>query len=284
MHALREAVAGIRRAPLLTALSASMVALALVVVGLFTLVSYNLHQALAGLEDRVEVVAFVRDDVAPQEVQAAQSALLGLEAVGDVRFVTKEEALRSAQEDLPEFVEIFSGLEGNPLPASLEISLRPGFRDPGSVETVAEAAALLPFVEDVAFGGEWVDRIFLLRRIGALATLVLGVAFASVAALIIATAIRIAIFARREEIQIMRLVGARNGFIRRPFLLEGFLTGLVGGILAFGLTYAAYLTGNRSLLPLEWLPVEWVGLGILSGGIFGVVAGAFAVRRHLREI
>jgi cell division transport system permease protein len=284
MHALREAVAGIRRAPLLTVLSASMVALALVVVGLFTLVSYNLHQALAGLEDRVEVVAFVRDDVAPREVQAARSALLGLEAVGDVRFVTKEEALRSAQEDLPEFMEIFSGLEGNPLPASLEISLRPGFRDPGSVETVAEAAALLPFVEDVAFGGEWVDRIFLLRRIGALATLVLGVAFASVAALIIATAIRIAIFARREEIQIMRLVGARNGFIRRPFLLEGFLMGLVGGILAFGLTYAAYLTGNRSLLPLEWLPVEWVGLGILSGGIFGVVAGAFAVRRHLREI
>ncbi len=128
------------------------------------------------------------------------------------------------------------------------------------------------------------DRVYLLRSVGAVATTILGTAFAVVAALIIGTAVRIAIFARKDEIQIMRLVGATRGFIRRPFLLEGFLTGLVGGILALGLTYSAYVTGSELIFPLAWIPGRWVLLGILAGGLFGVVASAFAIRKYLREV
>jgi cell division transport system permease protein len=284
VHALREALAAIRRAPLLTALSAAMVALALYVVGLFAVASYNLHQALAQVEERVEVVVYIRDGTADSEVQLLEEELVQMEEVHAAHYVSKDEALARARQDLPEFEELFLDMEVNPLPASLEVELLPGYRNPASVARVADRASLYPFVEDVRYGREWVDRLFLLRRIGGITTTVLGAAFAVVAGLIIATAVRIAVYARREEIYVMRLVGATNGFIRRPFLLEGALTGILGGVLAAGMTYASAQAVSRLIFRVEWIPVEWMVAGIAGGGLFGLLASGFAIRRYLREV
>ena len=284
MHALREALAAIRRAPLLTALSAAMVALALYVVGLFAVASYNLHQALAQVEERVEVVVYIRDGTADSEVQLLEEELVQMEEVHAAHYFSKDEALARARQDLPEFEELFLDMEVNPLPASLEVELLPGYRNPASVARVADRASLYPFVEDVRYGREWVDRLFLLRRIGGITTTVLGAAFAVVAGLIIATAVRIAVYARREEIYVMRLVGATNGFIRRPFLLEGALTGILGGVLAAGMTYASAQAVSRLIFRVEWIPVEWMVAGIAGGGLFGLLASGFAIRRYLREV
>lgn len=284
MHALREAIAGFRRAPLLTGLSSAMVGLALLVVGLFGLAAYNLDMALSAIEERVEVVAYLRDDARQEEIDLALRELSEMEAVRSVRYISKRDALERAREDLPDFGELFSDLAVNPLPQSLEVELRPGSRSPDVVGRIADAAMAYPFVEDARYGREWVDRLFTLRRVGAGATAVLGGAFAAVAALIIATALRIAIFARRDEIYVMRLVGARNGFIRRPFLLEGAIAGLLGGLIAWGLTYATYRAVYVSLFEIAWIPASWILIGVGSGVAFGVVSSALAIRRHLREI
>jgi cell division transport system permease protein len=283
-HALREALAAFRRAPVLTVLAAAMVGLALFVVGLFGLVAHNLREALEEVESRVEVVAYLLDDALNREVELAVAELGALPQVDRVRFVSKDSALARARRDLPQFEEVFSGLVVNPLPASLEVSLGEGSRNRLAVDRVAEVAAAYPFVEDVAYGSEWVDRLFNLRRVAGVASGALGTAFAVVAALIIATALRIAIFARRDEIYIMRLVGARDGFIRRPFLLEGALTGLLGGGVAVALTWAAWRTVTTFLFRVEWIPGSWVLLGLALGGIFGAGASSLAVRRQLREV
>lgn len=284
MHAIREASGAIRRAPLLTALSAGMVALALYVVGLFGIVTYNLQQALQRIEERVEVVAYLHDDARPSEITLLEEDVLRMQEVRGVRFVSKDDALAAARRDLPEFDELFVGLDVNPLPASIEIEFHEGFRTPDAVARVANRLEVYPFVEDVRYGQEWVDRLYLLQRIGALATTILGGAFAVVAALIIGTAVRIAIFARREEIQIMRLVGARNGFIQRPFLLEGAFTGLLGGIMAAGLTWGSYQLFSRAVFRLDWIPPSWVLSGVGAGALFGLLASILAVRRYLREV
>ncbi len=284
MYAIREALAAFRRAPLLTGLSSAMVGLALLVVGLFALATYNLQLALTTIEERVEVVAYLRDDVRQNEIDLALREISALPDVRSVRYVSKRDALERARADLPDFGDLFSDLAVNPLPQSLEIELQPGARDPQVVERVANEAMVYPFVEDARYGREWVDRLFTLRRVGAGATAVLGSAFAAVAALIIATALRIAIFARKEEIYVMRLVGARNGFIRRPFLIEGAMAGLIGGLMAWGLTYATYRSVYASLFEIAWIPGNWILLGLSAGVLFGVISSALAVRRHLREI
>lgn len=284
MYALREALGAFRRAPVLTGLSAAMVGLALFVVGLFALATYNLRLALVSIEERVEVVVYLRDDVRQSEIDLLQTELAKLGEVARVRYVSKREALERAQQDLPEFAELFSGVEVNPLPQSLEIELRPGARNREVVERVSASAAGYPFVEDVRYGREWVDKLFTLRRVGAATTAVLGGAFLLVAALIIGTALRIAIFARRDEIQIMRLVGATNRFIRLPFLLEGALSGLMGGMLAWLLTWVVYRGVYSFLFAVAWVPAGWIAVGIAGGMAFGVAASGLAIRRHLREI
>lgn len=284
MYALREALAAFRRAPVLTGLSAAMVGLALFVVGLFGLATYNLRLALSAIEERVEVVVYLRDDARQSEIDLAQRELGDLPEVQRADYVSKRDALARAQADLPEFGELFAGAGVNPLPQSLELELRPGARNQESVEAIAERAEAYPFVEEVRYGREWVDKLFTLRRVGAATTAVLGAAFFLVAALIIGTALRIAIHARRDEIYIMRLVGARNSFIRRPFLLEGAMAGVLGGLLAWLLTYAVYRIVYAYLFAVAWIPGSWVLGGLAAGGIFGALASWLAIRRHLRRV
>ena len=172
----------------------------------------------------------------------------------------------------------------NPLPASIEVRLQNGFRTEGAVAQIADIADDYPFVEEVAYGREWVDKLFTLRRIAGVTTAVLGGAFGCVAALIIGTALRIAIFARKDEIYIMRLVGARNGFIRRPFLMEGAIAGLLGGALALLLTWGTFIAVEKFLFRVSWMPSVWVVTVVGAGAAFGVLSSAIAVRRHLREV
>jgi len=283
-NAVKEAVSAFRRAPLLTGLSALMVGLALLVVGLFSLAAYNLRLALSVVEEQVEVVAFLRDDVRTVDMEATLQTIRALAGVEEVVYVSKDDALQRALTELPEIAEVASDLEVNPFPASLEVRFRPGARNSTSVEAVAAAAQALPAVEDVRYGREWVDRLFSLRRIGAITAFTLGGAFALVAALIIGTAIRIAVFARKDEIIIMQLVGATNGYIRRPFLLEGAMTGLLGGLMAILLTWSAHQAVYHFLFTLAWIPKSWVLGGLGAGVVFGVLASGLAVRRYLREI
>lgn len=284
MYAFREAIAGFKRAPVLTGLSSAMVGLALYVVGLFGLATYNLRLALTSVEERVEIAVYLRDDARQSEIDLALTELAAIPEVRSVRFISKRDALERARADLPDFGELFADLEVNPLPQSLEVELRPGSREPEVVERVSEAASAYPFVEEVRYGREWVDKLFTLRRIGAATTAVLGSAFAVVAALIIGTALRIAVFARRDEIYIMRLVGAKGSFIRRPFLIEGAMAGLLGGLLAWALTYATYRGVYSYLFEVAWLPSAWIALGLLVGGVFGAVSSGLAIQRHLKEI
>lgn len=283
-YVLREALRAFRRAPLLAGLSAGMIGLSLFLVGLFGIAAFNIRRVLDRVESRVEVVAYLRDDAYPELVTAAQEEIAKFPEVREVVYITKEAALLKARRELPEFESLFGSLESNPLPASLEVMLHPGQSGPEAVESVAERIRQFPFVDDVRYGSEWLDKVYLLRRVAGTATAVLGAAFALVASLIIGAAIRMAIYARRDEIAIMRLVGATEAFVRRPFLIEGLLTGAAGGLLALLVTWIAFIIISRSVFQLEWLPPAWIGTGLLAGAAVGVVASAIAVHRHLREV
>jgi cell division transport system permease protein len=279
--ATREAMRAFRRAPVLSALSVTTIAFSLFAFGLFGLVALNLRSALEQVEERVEIRGFVAQGTAPEAVSAAVGDVAGFPEVLEVRLVTEAEALERARRELGEFEDVF---EEGILPASLEVRLRPGMSDPTTVRAVARRLESYDFVDDVRFGEEWVEKLYRLRTIASAAGIALGLTFALVAVIIIGSTIRMAVLARTNEIHIMRLVGATDGFIRAPFLIEGFLKGLLGGLLALGLTWFAFRIVGRFVVRAEYFSAGYAVAGVLIGALLGLAGSAVSVGRHLRRV
>jgi cell division transport system permease protein len=195
--------------------------------------------------------------------------------------VTREEALKRAQAELGEFRDLF---EGAVLPASIDLRLKPGQRDPATVKRVADRLKTYSFIDDVRYGEEWIEKLHRLRNIAGISGLALGLVFAAVSMIIIGATIRMAVLARAKEISIMRLVGATDGYIRRPFLVEGFAKGVMGGLLALALTWIAQSLINKYVIQTIFFDARVAMLGLLFGALIGLLGSAVSVGRHLRRV
>lgn len=282
MNAVRTALTTFRRAPLLNALSVTTIAFSLFAFGLFGLVALNIRDALQKIGERVEIRAFVADSTPVETLTTAADDVAKYPEVLRVDIVTQEQALEKARTELGEFKDVF---QDSFLPASLDVKLKPGFRDPASVRRVADRMRGLEFVDDVRFGEEWITQLYRLGNIAGVAGVALGLAFAAVAVIIIGATIRMAVLSRAREISIMRLVGATDRFIRRPFLIEGFIKGVLGGLFALGLTYVAMrVLGQYLHFETVFFDRRLAFLGILFGALMGFLGSAVSVGRHLRQV
>jgi cell division transport system permease protein len=194
--------------------------------------------------------------------------------VASVRYVSDVQALERARRELGEFEDVF---EAGILPASIEVRLREGQRDPESVRSVARRLEFYDFIDDIRYGEEWVEKLYKIRNIATAVGLSLGVIFAIVAIIIIGSTIRMAVLARSREIHIMRLVGATNGFIRAPFLVEGFLKGFLGGLLALVLTYFSFEFVGQYVVEATYFGSGLAVLGVLAGAMIGLLGSAVSV-------
>lgn len=281
MLAAREALTASRRAPLLSVLSVVTIAFSLFAFGLFGLAAINIRKALEQVEERVEVRGFIGEGTDIESVAAAMKDIGDFPEVARVNYVSEERALERARREMGEFADVF---ESGVLPASIEVNLRPGFRSPANVKSVADRMKTYRFIDDVRYGEEWVEKLHRLRNIATVAGIALGLAFAAVAVIIIGATIRMAVLARAEEISIMRLVGATDMFIRLPFLLDGLVKGTIGGLLALLFAWIAHRTVNEYFLRTVFFDRELIFLGVVGGAVMGVFGSLVSVGRHLRGI
>lgn len=280
--AFRDAVLSVRRAPLLSVLSVMTIAFSLFAFALFGLVALNIKRALETVEERVEIRAFIQNGTPGEAVSAAAAEIGRYREVQTASVVSQQEALARARRELGEFSDVF---EEGVLPASIDIRLKPGSRDPRTVGAVASRIRTIDFVDDVRYGEEWITQLYRLRNIAGVTGGVLGLAFAIVAVIIIGATIRMTVLARGKEISIMRLVGATDGFIRRPFLIEGFAKGVLGGLVALLLTWIASLTLERYLnFHALFFDDRLVLFGLAGGALIGLLGSGYAVGRHLRRV
>ena len=279
--AVREALLAFRRAPLLSALGVTTIAFSLFAFGLFSLVAFNIRTALRGIEERVEVRAFLVDNTPGDSIAKIMEELSKRQDVQRVEYIDADQALERAREELGEFKDVF---EAGFLPASLEVRMREGFRDPKAVLVVADFMRTMPYVEDVRYGADWIEKLHRIRNIAAATGVVLGIAFAAVAIIIISATIRMTVLARQREISIMRLVGATDAFVRRPFLLDGFAKGVLGGLLALLFTWTAHSVVSRSFMQTEFFPTSFAIVGVAAGALLGTAVSALSVRHHLKRI
>lgn len=279
--ALRESLLAFRRAPLLGLLSITTIAFSLFAFGLFGLVAVNLQTALRDVENRVEIRVFLADGTSEDAVATLLGDASAFPEVAQAGFVSPDSGLARARQELPEFQDV---LDVAVLPASIEVKLKDGFRDPAHVKEVASRLGSYQSVDEVRYGEEWVEKLYKIRTIAAVAGAGLGLVFALVAIIIIGSTIRMAVLARAREIEIMRLVGATNWFVRSPYLIDGLVKGLLGGVIALALTWLASSVISRNLVQTSFFEPWQIAAGLSAGALIGFCGSAVSVGRHLKQV
>ncbi len=274
-YAFRRAFKGMREYRLLAGATVATVATVLLLAGTFVL----LLNSLSGLLDRwgkdVQVSCYLRDDVSDDRLFELKAELEALPEVATVVYVSKDDALERFADAVEGLDRILADLDENPLPASLEIRLDAGFQEPAQVATVAERLRR-PEFEDLDYSREWVERYYTFLGMLRLSSVVLGALLLAAGVFLVSNTIRIAIYARREELALVALVGGTRWFARLPLLVEGGLQGTAGGLLALlllaGLHRYAFVQLQASLGML--LPADALGFLSPAASLALVLAGS----------
>ncbi|MFN2433535.1 MAG: cell division protein FtsX [Gemmatimonadota bacterium] len=282
-YTTREAFFAFSRAPLLTLLSIVTITFSLFSLGVFGLLVLNIERTLASIEERIEVIAYLEDHATPQQVDSLRMVLGARPEVARVTFVSRAEALERARSEMPENVDLFADLEVNPLPASLEVSLRPGSRNDAAVSRLGRALEGYGYVEEVQYGREWVRKLDFLRDVFLGLGIATGAVFAAISFVVISSTIKLVLLSRAEEIEIMKVVGATGTFIAKPFLVEGLAKGAIGGLGALALTFAAYALVNENVVRVSFYSPDLAAGALVMGGLLGMAASYLSLRHHLVE-
>jgi cell division transport system permease protein len=279
LYFVRTAADGMRASPVTTLVAIGTIATTLLVMGVFGLAL----KQMSGVVDRVgqdlTVSAYLDDAVDDRRARDLATRVATVEGVASVEVVTKQEALERFESAAGDRAGLLDGLVENPLPASLEIALAPEARTEAGIRRVVGAVSGLPGIDEIGAGQDWVETYG--RVLGAVraAAAGLGAVLALAALLIVANTIRLAVYARREEVEILALVGASRSFIGTPFVLEGLFQGAGGALLAMALLWllfrvgAAVLGSTLSFLIGHAEPVFFSGLEVLAFVLAGAVLG-----------
>ena len=284
----REAFQSIFRNSWLSLTSVGVVAVSLLILGSSLLLVLNANNMAAGLESSVEISIYLEDKTTPAQVRDLEDRLKSLPEVTQVEFIPKQRALEEMKKNFGDNQDILTGLEEkNPLPDAFRVKTL----TVEQVALVAGQAESMAQVDQVRYGQGVVEKLLALSRWVRTAGLVTMVLLGSAAIFLIATTIRLSVFARRKEIGIMKFLGATNWFVRFPFLLEGMILGLAGSLLAVTAVYFGYLSLISNIqisLPFMQLVTSRDILVPLMEGllILGLAIGAagslISVRRFLK--
>ena len=286
-YAVAEGAQGFVRNGLMSLASVVITAVTLFALGGALAVAGALTHVAAALEQQLQVVAYFHAGVTPEEVAAARARLGRVAGVADIEYVSPQEALQRLEAQIGPGAKFRDLLQHNPLPASLVVTATASDRLPA----IAAAARDLPGVEEVRDGGKVLERLLRATRAVRVGGTAAGVVLACVALVVIAATIRLTVFARRAEIEVMRLVGATAWFIRWPFVVEGAVTGALGAVAAAAAVAAGYsLVAGGAARALPFVPLpgagevasEIVWKLLVWGVVIGVAASLLAVRRYVR--
>lgn len=288
VYYIKEAFRGMSANRVVNFLAVGTISMALLILCFFLLVFVNLQATMNSLGERLEISVYLKDSIREQEREILLHSLKSEPGVINVVYISKAAALEAFRKELKGQEALLEGLGENPLPDSYEVRIDRQYGDADTLESMAKKFLRLPGVEDVSYekmGAAALNRMFNLMLYGGIAVSIL---FGVTVVFIISNSVRMALYSRGQEIELMQWIGATKGFIQGPFLIEGMLIGLLGTALALGILAALFyaLPPEAVLLlagpnGLDFLPPVVVISIISGGGILGLTGAVISVGRFL---
>lgn len=287
-YAVDEAMISLWRGRRSAVLSLATIAVAMFVLGGFLLLTSNAERLVQQWSTAAEFSVYLDDEATSEQRAAIENMTKDSGLVARLEYVSKSEAARRFAREFPDLAGSADLLARNPLPASIEVRLRPDVRATDQVRQLADRLRPLEGIADVRYDHRWIERVLSAVRAVRSVGLILAAVLVMGAALTVASVIRLALHARRDEVHIMQLVGAPMVYIRGPFILEGVLQGGAGALVAMGLLWTVYLVGRAQysgalttlvdVHGLMFLPLS-LSLLLLAGGMtVGCLGGLVATR------
>lgn len=277
----RESLGAFRRMKGMTIISTLIMSVSLLMLALFILVTLNLRDTAQSLRSEIELSVFVKNDVAVENVQALRERLLEQPGIEGVAYISKDDALEEFRQQLGSDSDLIDVLEENPMPASLRVRVLESHRTSERLHALATHLREQPEVDEVRYGDTWVARLEEAIRVFTIIDLMVGVIVLLSAIFVVSNTVRLTVMARQRTIEIMRLVGATNWFIRMPFLIEGAIQGTVAGILALLVLWAAHGYAAQYVQMLRFYdPLQVVGF-VMGCALVCATGSLTALRRFL---
>jgi len=284
-YAVREGFSGFKRAKLSMIAAIVTVSISLLLLSFFAILFFNANSVVESLRNKVEMEAFLEDGLTAPETDGLLGKISSVDGVSSVRYVSKEEAASIFKEEFGE--DIGKVLDFNPLPASVKIFLKDGYKTSQKAEIIYNAVKGINGVEDAIYRKTLLEMLDQRAKTFLWVALGIGIFITISSIFLVANTIRLAIYAKRKIIQTMKLIGATRGFIRTPFILEGLLQGLIGGMAASGIIYLIfnYLETWISFQLSDFVKVDpWSYSIIVAGGcVLGLVGSIISIRRFIGE-
>jgi cell division transport system permease protein len=291
MSALRDGLASIRRHPLVQVIAVGAIAVALLFLGLVWIAADNVGRLARSWGREVQATVYLEDGLSPARAKKIADTLVRLPGVAAARPIDSTEAYARLRRSLGERASLLDGVEEGLLPSSIELTFRDGLAGAVALRPELERLRRTPGVEDVELMGDWVDRLLAAERFLRLVGLVLGALVVLACVHVVGSTLRLGVFARREEIEVLQLVGASPRFVKAPFLVEGAIQGLLGAGVALGVLYGLYratapllqrtLGSALASVRLTFLGPRELALAFALGAALGLFASGLAVGRHL---
>ena len=274
----------------LAAITMITIALAILIAASFALFFINAGDLVNVWQKGIRMMVYLKPDTSEAGRLDTKYKLQGIAGVQEAVFISKAEAIQRLKDQMQQHAALLDNLKENPLPDAFEIILAASARNSSELEFLSERIAALPTVEEVEYGRQWIQRFTGIINLFSLAGYAIGGLFFVATVLIVANTIRLVLYSRRDEIEIMRLVGATDRFIKIPFYLQGMIQGGLGTLVGLGILYAGYafLTGHvrgnlgQGLLTLRFFPPATCLLIVLGGVFVGWLGSLVSLKQFMR--
>ncbi|MCD6246762.1 ABC transporter permease [candidate division WOR-3 bacterium] len=280
---MREAIRGMIHNKMMVFVTMSVVAFSLIIMGAFSIATVNGLRFVSIAESKIKIEAFLEDGLTKEDVSNLTNKISKIEGISNIRFISKDEAYQSFKRILGKDKDMLEALKVNPLPASLEIDIDPAYKTINQLQKISSKIALFSGVEDVSFGKKWIEKVDKIIKVLLLADFIFGIILLISSVLLVTMTVRLNVEARRDHIDIMRLVGATDSFIKIPFIIEGLLTSLISSIVSAGVIYGAlYLLSVKFKDISGDINTITVAIFVL-GLLIGIIGSKIAVDKYLKE-
>ena len=282
LFSISEGIKGIAKARMATVLSVSSITFTILLLGFFALFIVNLHSWMSFLKDKIEIEVFIEIGTTDEEIKKVQLQVERTTGVSQVEYVSKKMAAERFKNEFGQ--NVYEILEYNPFPASLIVRLEDDFQNPQDVAKLKSRIEMYTNVDEVFYKKPLLEEIDKYIQLIYIFAILAGLILILIAMALIFNTIRLTIYARRDMIYIMRLVGATEGFVRKPFMIEGLIQGLLGGALASLVVYYSMKLIQHYIYPyLIYHPAIFFSL-LGFGMLIGIISAFLSLNKYLKII